>query len=163
MGSKPADLTGDDRTRLVAYLDGELGEVEAKAVTAKLAQSAEVRREAEVLRATWSLLDLLPRIRAAEDFGSKTLTAVSQLDLPTLPEVPALGPGGRAHRVASCVAAAVLAAGLGFFATRWARPDPGARLVRQLSLAEHLDEYRTAGSLDFLQRLDQSAAFDDSE
>ena len=165
MGSEPTRLTADERTKLVAYLDGELDEGEAKAVASKLAQSAEVRREAEVLRATWGLLDMLPRARASEDFGSKTLTAVSRLDFPTVPEAtaPPGGGGGRAAPLAACLAATVLAAGLGFLATRWARPDPGARLLRQFSLAEHLDEYRTAGSLEFLQRLDESDAFDDAE
>jgi len=161
MGPEPTRLTADERTKLVAFLDGELSEGEAQAVAVQLSQSAEIRREAEILRATWGMLDMLPRARASADFGSKTLTAVSRLNFPAVPEASA--PGRRAASIGTCVAAAVLAAGLGFVATRWARPDPAARLVRQLSLAEHLDEYRIAGSLDFVQRLDESDAFDDAE
>ena len=163
MGPGPAGLSPEERTRLVAFLDGELDEGEAKAVATRLAQSPEARREAEVLKATWSMLDMLPRVRASEEFGSKTLTAISRLGLPVVPEAEPAAPDRRAVPIAACLAAAVLAAGLGFLATRRAWPDPDARLVRQLSLAEHLDEYRTAGSFDFLQRLDESDAFDDAD
>jgi hypothetical protein len=40
-------------------------------------------------------------------------------------------------------------------ATRWLWPDPTSRLVRDLSLAEHLDEYRDVGSFEFLHLLDE--------
>ena len=38
-------------------------------------------------------------------------------------------------------------------------PHPTARLARELSLAEHLDEYLDIGTFEFLEALDKSAEF----
>ena len=38
-------------------------------------------------------------------------------------------------------------------------PDPTAKLARDLSIAESFDEYRDVGTLEFLERLDTSPAF----
>ena len=54
---------------------------------------------------------------------------------------------------------ALLALGLGYAATRWAWPDPTARLSRDLPIAEHLDEYRDVGSMQFLEELADSPEF----
>ena len=55
---------------------------------------------------------------------------------------------------------AALATGLGYGATRWLWPDPAARLARDLSLAEHLDEYLEVGSFEFLSELVEAPEFD---
>src|SRR5436305_14799746 len=70
-------LTPDDRSNLVAYLDGELNDAQARAMTTKLTQSVTARREAEALRKTWELLDLLPRPKASEEFTARTLTVAT--------------------------------------------------------------------------------------
>ena len=51
------------------------------------------------------------------------------------------------------------AIGLGYAVTRWAWPDPTLRLVRDLTLAEHLDEYEEVGSFEFLNQLAESHEF----
>ena len=56
------------------------------------------------------------------------------------------------------VAAASLS--LGFVLTRWAWPDPNTRLARDLSLAEHLEEYQEVESSQFLDELVKSRLFD---
>ena len=38
-------------------------------------------------------------------------------------------------------------------------PDPAARMVHDLSLAEHLEEYEEAGTFDFLEALAKSKEF----
>jgi hypothetical protein len=150
-------LNEAERANLVAYLDRELSEAEAGAIATKLTQSVSARREVEALERTWELLDYLSRPKAPVDFTARTLTRADEL----------AARGGRwaavAHRAAGrlarvlillLVAAATL--GLGYAATRWLWPDPTARLIRDLPLAEHFDDYRDVGSFDFLKQLDES-------
>ncbi len=59
--------------------------------------------------------------------------------------------------VSAVVAGASL--GLGFALTRWALPDPAGRLARDLSVAEHLEEYQEIGSFEFLDELTRSKEF----
>ncbi|MGZ3430943.1 MAG: anti-sigma factor family protein, partial [Isosphaeraceae bacterium] len=56
----------------------------------------------------------------------------------------------QAEKLAVCLVVAAAAFALGFALVRWAWPDPAARLVRDLSIAEHLDEYKEVGSFEFL-------------
>jgi hypothetical protein len=49
--------------------------------------------------------------------------------------------------------------GGGYALTRWVWPDPTKRLVQDLTLAEHLDEYLEVGSFEFLKELADSKEF----
>lgn len=66
-------LSEEDREKLTAYLDGELGEDATEALVAELGRSPQLRTEAEELKKTWELLDYLPRPQAPENFTAKTL------------------------------------------------------------------------------------------
>lgn len=167
MGSDQTRLSADERINLIAYLDGELGEAEARTIALKVSKDPMVRHEVEALQAAWGLLDFLPQVKASEFLSSKTMTAVSELAAPE-PTAPIGGFGfelvnHRPRRLLVMAMTAVLAATSGFVITRWAWADPNARLIRRLSLAEHLDEYRDVESFDFLQLLDESPEFDDAE
>ena len=153
-------LTPDDRTNLVAYLDGELNDAQARAMTTKLTQSVTARREADALRKTWELLDLLPRPKVSDDFTARTLTVATRVG----------DPGDRMASAASALARRILVglafAGasallfvLAFFLALRAWPNPTDRLARDLPIAESLDEYRDVGSLEFLEMLDNSTEF----
>lgn len=160
MGPDQQRLSPGDRSNLVAYLDGELNEAEARAIATKLTQSMTARREVEILRKTWEMLDLLSRPKASQDFAARTLTVIVQRS-------------GRGDRVASAasemarkagmVVAGALLAGLlfavGYFVSSRVLTNPSARLARDLSLAESIDEYRDVGSFDFLELLDGSSDF----
>ena len=152
---------------LVAYLDGELPAPRAQELARQAARDEATRREVEALRETWGLLDLLPRARVTEDFGTKTLTALRNSEAPDAdpdPD-PDVMPGAarRRWRAGGLAAVALMAAVIGYAITGRAWPDRDARLVRQLALAEHLDEYRAVGSAEFLRLLDESDLFDDAE
>jgi hypothetical protein len=54
---------------------------------------------------------------------------------------------------------AAISAGAGFAFTRSVWPDPTKRLVQDLTLAEHLDEYLEVGSFEFLKELAESNEF----
>jgi anti-sigma factor RsiW len=154
-------LTPTERGNLVAYLDGELDEVDSRAIATKLTQSVTARREIEMLQKTWELLEHLPRPRASGAFTQRTLTEVERL---SVAGDRIMGAASRTLRHALVMLVGILASlacfGLGVAAVRWAWPDPTSRLVRDLSIAEHLDEYRDVGSIELLEGLDRSSEFD---
>jgi anti-sigma factor RsiW len=153
-------LSTDDRSNLVAYLDGELDEAQARAIATKLTQSMTARREVDSLQKTWELLDFLPRPKASEDFTARTLVVAEKAT-------------GREDRMASAATDVIRRAGfylawlfasatlfvVGYFLTSRVWPNPTARLARDLSIAESLDDYREVRTFDYLQRLDDSADF----
>ncbi len=153
-------LSSEDRSNLVAYLDGELNDAQARSIATKLTQSVTARREVDALRKTWEMLDLLPRPKASEDFTARTLTVA----------VRAGGPGARMASAASVAArrvglglalagASAVLFVLGYFLALKVWPNPTARLARELPIAESLDEYRDVGSFEFLEQLDNAPEF----
>ena len=155
-------LSPGERANLVAYLDGELNEAESRAIATKLTQSVTARREIEALTRTWELLDALPRPHASEDFTQRTLTQAERLAIPgeKLAGV-ARTTVRRAGRMLLVSLASLAAFLVGMVLTRWVWPDPSARLARDLSIAEHLDEYLDVRSIDLLEGLDKIPDFDD--
>ena len=153
-------LTDHERANLVAYLDGELEEMETRHLSAKLAPSVTGRREIEALEKTWELLDLLPRVEPSAGLTEKTLTQVLQIEARSGRYVDMAGRTSRlVTRVAVLAVSAALTLAIGYAAARWLWPDRTGRLARDLPLAEHLDEYRDVRSFEFLELLDQSPAF----
>lgn len=150
-------LTEGERSNLVAYLDGELNEAESRALAAKLTRSVSARSELEALEKSWELLEYLPRPQVPPDFTARTLSEVGQLAALDDQWAETAGRATRqAVQVLVCALSMALTLGLGYAATRWLWPDPTSRLVRDLPLAEHLDEYREVGSFEFLNLLDES-------
>jgi hypothetical protein len=160
MGPEQQRLTPVERANLVAYLDGELNDAEQRAIATKLTHSMTARREIEALERTWELLDLLPRPKASEDFTARTLTGVAHLaDAGDRIGSAVKQAAMKAARSASWVLAGAAALGLGYAITQWAWPNPTARLARDLSIAEHLDEYRDVDTYEFLDELVHSPEF----
>jgi anti-sigma factor RsiW len=153
-------LTPDERADLVAYVDGELPEVTARAIATKLTHSATARREVEMLQRTWELLGHLPMPQVDAEFSERTISHIRGLELTT----PGWDPRVRLWTMRSAWAFLYLVLcgaglGLGYAAARWLWPDPAARLARDLTLAEHLDEYLEVGSFEFLSQLADSPEF----
>jgi anti-sigma factor RsiW len=150
-------LTPAERGNLVAYLDGELNEAESRAIATKLTQSVTARREIEMLQKTWEILEYLPRPQASEAFTQRTLTEIDRISVVGEQRVSAAARAVRHLLVMTLGVLASLACfGLGVVLMRWAWPDPTSRLVRDLSIAEHLDEYRDVGTIEFLEGLDKN-------
>lgn len=153
-------LNPEERANLAAYIDGELTENESRAITTKLSLSPIARREVESLKKTWELLEFLPRPKASLVFSERTLTSVRSLESRAGFWDQAVGAWlAQAEKLAVCLVVAAAAFALGFALVRWAWPDPAARLVRDLSIAEHLDEYKEVGSFEFLEELAKSKEF----
>lgn len=162
MASDQQRLTTAERSNLVAYLDGELAETESRTLAAKLTSSISARREVEALERAWELLDLLPRPLPSENFTERTLSEARGGATLDDQIVRAAGKTARgALRGGVLILAASAAVGVSYAATRWVWPDPSARLVRDLSIAEHLDAYREVGTFEFLQHLDDEPAFNE--
>ncbi len=153
-------LNPEERANLAAYIDGELTENESRAIATKLSLSPIARREVDSLKKTWELLEFLPRPKASLVFSERTLTSVRLLETRASSWDQTAGVWfAQSARLAVCLVVAVAALALGFALTRWAWPDPAARLVRDMSLAEHLDEYKEVGSFGFLEELAKSKEF----
>jgi hypothetical protein len=161
MATETHRLTDIERANLVAYLDGELNEAEVRDLGTKITQSVTARREIDSLKKTWELLDFLPRPEPPHDFPGRTATLAFQQE----PDRGAwlASVGGRfapiVARTATLLGVAAATVAIGFALTRWVWPDPSGRLVRDLPIAEHLDEYREVGSIEFLKLLASSPHF----
>jgi len=165
-------LNEEERTELVAYLDGELDAQAARAVEAKLNLDPQTRHEAQTLSNTWAMLDYLPRAEPTPAFTSRTLERVSAYR-------PVVAPPVRKRSWRPLVlgmgwAAAVLLAGLvGFGSVRSTlrreratvppveRVDVDQHLVRDLRVIENKRLYEQVDDIDFLRKLDDPDLFGD--
>lgn len=162
MGIQPDQLrlTPDERADLVAYVDGELPESHSRLISTKLTHSATARREVEMLQKTWEMLDHLALPQATDQFADKTVSHIRRLEMKGqtwMSDVTVWS--ARLARVMVYLLVGVVFVGAGFSLTRWVWPDPTRRLVQDLTLAEHLDEYLEVGSFDFLSQLADSQQF----
>jgi hypothetical protein len=153
-------LTPDERADLVAFVDGELPEAHSRLMATKLTQSATARREVEMLQKTWELLDHLDRPHATEQFSEKTISCIHRLEMKEHAWEPVVAAwSARLARVLVYLVLAAISLGAGFSFTKLVWPDPTNRLVQDLTLAEHLDEYLEVGSFEFLKELADSNEF----
>jgi hypothetical protein len=153
-------LTPDERADLVAYVDGELPELHARSIATKLTKSATARREVELLQKTWEMLDLLPLPQATEQFSEKTISHIRRLEVQGHSWEPLISDwSARLGRMLFYLVVAAVFVGFGYTLTRWAWPDKTERLVHDLTLADHLDDYLDVGSFEFLTELAESKQF----
>jgi anti-sigma factor RsiW len=158
-------LSEDDRSNLVAYLDGELDEKKALALEAKLGINSTARLEADKLKRIWELLDYLPRPAASGDFTHRTMERIS-----AVPGVPrsrwqSLSRWRPLAGVVGWAAALLVASALGFAGARLLAPstrhgdtaaavplDPEA-ISRDRRVIENRRLYENMVSLEFLRQL----------
>jgi anti-sigma factor RsiW len=153
-------LSPEERANLAAYIDGELTEIESRAIATKLSLSPTARRDVQALKKTWELLDFLARPKASLVFSERTLSEVRALDLQAGAWSQTTGHWlAAAARLLVALVVAASTLGLGFAIVRWAWPNPMDRLAQDLSIAEHLEEYKEVGSFDFLEQLAASKEF----
>ncbi|HUT37551.1 MAG TPA: zf-HC2 domain-containing protein [Planctomycetota bacterium] len=116
-------------TQLSAYLDGELGEAERRAVEAALSADAALRAELDQLRRTAELVRALPRRAAPAGLAPRVRRAIAVAQRPSRPWL-----GG--WRAAALAAAACLLFGITLLLTH--RPDRTREVARDVTpLREH--------------------------
>lgn len=148
--------------KLVAYLDGELPEGDARDVEQSLASDPAMRVEVEKLNRAWDLLDLLDRPNASGEFSSRTLATLKVSGTTTaLPNEQSAAPtvaiaATKLSRfgvppLVAWLAGLVTVTLLGFFVGRMTvRPESDVWLD-DLALIEQLDVYREIGDAQFLR------------
>ena len=163
-------LNDDEKAELVAYLDGELDETATQAVEAKIAADPDARAELDALKQTWGMLDFLPKASPSVNFTNRTLERLTleNVRLPATKTMP-IAPSRRSGwMVASWIAALLLTASAGFFATTrfWPAPaklepipDADLPLVQHLPIVEKWRWYENADDLDFVKKLNHPDLF----
>ncbi|AMV39531.1 anti-sigma factor family protein [Planctomyces sp. SH-PL62] len=159
-GPEHQRLRPEERANLVAYIDGELNEAESRALSTKLTHSPTARREVDLLKKTWEVLDHLPRPHVNEEFHERTLSYVRQVEIGAGARLaPLAGAASTALKWAACALMVVACGSGGYVVARHLWPDPDERIIRELSLAEHLDEYLEVGGFEPLEALKNSPEF----
>lgn len=148
-------LTPEQRTDLVAYLDGELDETAAQEIEQVLSKSEVARHEVDGLALTYDLLDSLPKATASEAFTRNTISklqAVNQSQ-PLLRDRAWFRPARRGVVAVLWVAGLAAGAYLGYAATHRWMPNETDQLLNELPLIEKYDQYTDVGDVEFLIQL----------
>jgi len=157
-------LTPQQRTDLVAYLDGELDEAAAVQVEEVLAANPAARREVEMLSRTFELLDELPRPKASEEFTERTLTLIKIGENAEQSHGQEVSPRMRGGAVvAGWISALAIAAVIGLFSTFRSPSINSDQLVRDLPVVQNVEMYLDAKDIEFVQQLERMGLFDESQ
>jgi len=156
-------LSADQRDDLVAYLDGELPDGLANAIDQVLARSEVARNEVEALARTWEMLDALPVPKASAEFTDRTMTTLKVGEVPfSITEQPWFIHVKRGSVLAVWCAALGLSGWLGLQITsRWI-PNVQEQILDDLPLLQNFDAYQEVQTIDFLEQLNRSGAFNAS-
>jgi hypothetical protein len=134
--------------RLVAYLDGELDDVEVREIDGLLATDAKARKLLADLERTWIVLDRIGKSPVDHVFAQTTVEMVATAAAEDVARQEAEIPRRRRRRWL-LGGAGVLAAGLaGFFFFAFAWPNPNRELIEDLPVLESLDELERVFSND---------------
>lgn len=155
--AKMTRLSAEQRENLVAYLDGELDEVSTQNVEQVLAESVVARHDVDMLSRTWDLMNVLPGIKASEEFTRKTLSSIRAADSTkgSLFDYALMKNVRRAVTLAIWGAVLVGAGIVGFRAAGFV-PNPNEQLLDNFSVISNLDVYSEVGDIEFLKILKQN-------
>jgi anti-sigma factor RsiW len=155
--SKPPPLNDRDHEDLVAFLDGELTDEQARAMERRVNLDPRVRAEADAYKRTWDLLDFLPRPEASVSFTEKTLSRVATVQKAARSPKPISWCDWRWPAWAAVLTIAALA---GFMGQRLMSHEPGKEeLVRDLRIIENKKFYDLVDDMGFLKKLDSDDLF----
>ena len=152
MENKLSRLSPEQRSNLVAYLDGELDKDSVKEIEAILNQSPVARNDVELLARTYDLLNELPRPEAKPEFTKKALLAIKapeeKGDLKNSPGYLAF----QAWVKTVALGIAAIACGAAAFgAVRYWVPRPYDPMLDDLPLLKELHRYKEVGDFEFLR------------
>jgi anti-sigma factor RsiW len=158
---KLSRLSTEQRSDLVAYLDGELEDEATVAIEGVLAQSNVARNDVEMLARTYDLLDQLPRATAPEQFTEETMTTI-RLDQvrPDITESRWYQQLRRGTVFFAWTVAMIAASALGFQITNAWIPNEEEVFVDDFDVIQDLDVYKEVGSYEFLEDLHRDSDLD---
>lgn len=159
MNERTANDGGLLEEELVAYLDGELPDVDRARIEKRLADDASCQRKLAQLQKAWDLLDMLQKSEPDAEFTRSTveMVAVQQEQ-----EAELLQSTVKRSQVAWIVGgglAIALSLAGGFFLARYQLEAPERQLLQDLPVIERVDQYRHAESVEFLESLRQEGLF----
>jgi anti-sigma factor RsiW len=134
--------------RLVAYLDGELDDAEARKIEQLLATDPEAREAMAGLDRTWALLDGLAPASVDEVFTRTTLEMVSVSAAEDVAQQQAEIPRRRRRRWLLGGGALAASGTAGFLAVALFWPSPNREVLEDLPVLEDLDEFQHVFSKD---------------
>jgi len=155
------EQTDDVQQQLVAYLDGELEDVERQQVERRLADDGEFRGRLKHLQETWDMLDHLTRPDIPNSFTRTTIEVVAASterdNLVATQQIARRRSIGRWGGISACVAAAVI----GFFVVSQAASRDERILIENLEMVNNIDYYKQIPDVEFLVLLDELDVFGD--
>lgn len=155
------DLDEEQRTEIVAYLDGELDAEAAARVQRLLADNVTARRAAEELTIAWEALDSLDGVKASENFTQKTVTNIRALAETERNGRPRPFDVKRGAMLGGWMLGIIASAVTGFCVTNWSVPEKSQELVRELDLIKSLPVYERIGDVGLLDELKKQELFDE--
>ena len=162
---KISRLSAEQRSNLIAYLDGELDEPASQEIEQVLARSAVARHEVDVLARTWDLLNLLPRPKASGEFTQKTVACLLTLEAPrvSIATRPWFRVARRGCVVACWAAGLACIAWAAFLVPRRYVPNEADLLLQDLPIISNFDAYSETGSIEFLRELKKSGVLKETD
>jgi anti-sigma factor RsiW len=145
--------------RLVAYLDGELDDAEARQVESLVASNPDAHRRLQRLERTWAMLDDLGRAEVGSSFSHSTLELVTAAAAEDVTRLSRDVPTRRIRRWFIGSLAVVAAALIGFVVASLLHHDPDEQLLKDLPVIEEIDEYRQIDDFAFLEMLYREGLF----
>ncbi len=141
---------------IVAYLDGELSEVESAQVEQRLSTDETYRRQMQGFDRVWSALDELPGVTASDRFSKTTMEMVVIAAEEEVQQRTQAMPRLRRKRRVAVGVFVMAALFLGFLGYGWSSPDFNRMLIADLPVIEHVDIYSQFQSSQFLRQLRKS-------
>jgi anti-sigma factor RsiW len=157
------DLSTEQRTELVAYLDGELDPASAERIRKLLAENADARREAEELTIAWDALDSLDGVKAPQNFTERTVTSIQALADTGTHSTTRPFDLRRGSMLGGWMIGIVASAVAGYCATNWSVSQESQDMVRDYELINSLQKYERVGSVEVLKVLEEQELFDNVE
>ena len=148
-----------DNQQLVAYLDGELDEVQSQDIERRLSDDPEFRLRLQQLQQAWDLLDELPQANRDEDFTRSTVEFVALNARQHLAETKQWSQASSTKSVIWRVLALVAVTLLGWYLGDWYFGKQHRQLLEDIEVISEFDQYRLTDDFDFMQKLEASGVF----
>jgi anti-sigma factor RsiW len=145
--------------QLSAYLDGELEEEGVRQVERMLASDPKVRETLQRMERTWEVLDELQDVEVDEHFTQSTLEMVAVAAESDVQRLQEEAPKRRRRMWLVAGTTLVGAAAAGFAAVALFWPNSNKKLIEDLPVLEHLDQYRQVRDFEFLEALRREGLF----
>ena len=144
---------------IVAYLDGELDSESEARIVRRLSEDAAYRSRLGQLQQAWDLLDNLRGAEADDEFTASTvaMVAVQAEQESKSQQVRIVRQRSLAWLALAAVVLLSIASGYVVLHRRLTRDD--RHLIRDLSVIERVDEYRSIDDVDFLKALARENLF----